>query len=248
MAKNNLRPATVIIAAAGSGTRMGGVSKPLLKLSGRHAILYSLDTFMKSEYVERVVISARREEMQLLKEIVSRENYPKEIIVAEGGKTRQESVERAFSAAFSGRKKTKFVAIHDGARPLVTEDEVLRAFRTAEQYGCAVCAARAKDTFKTTDKSNVVTGHVERENLWHIQTPQIFDTDIFHTSLALAAKNGTEATDESGLVSAAGFVVKLVETGHDNIKLTYPEDVFVAEAILSKRRYIKENLNLGEEK
>ena len=107
MAKNNIRPATVIIAAAGSGTRMGGVSKPLLKLSGRHAILYSLDTFMKSEYVERVVISARHEEMHLLKEIVSRENYPKEIIVAEGGKTRQESVERAFSAAFSERKKTK---------------------------------------------------------------------------------------------------------------------------------------------
>ena len=66
--------------------------------------------------------------------------------------------------------------------------------------------------------------------------------------LALAAKNSTEATDESGLVSAAGFVVKLVETGHDNIKLTYPEDVFIAEAILSKRNYIKENLNLGENK
>lgn len=238
MANKAIRPVTVMIAAAGSGTRMGGISKPLMKLAGRHAILYSLDTFMQSEYVERIVISARREELHLIKEIVSRENYMKEIIVAEGGSTRQESVKRAFSAAFSGRPKTKFVAVHDGARPLVTAEEIQRAFRTAEQYGNAVCAARAKDTFKTTDKNCVVTGHVERENLWHIQTPQVFDTDMFHTAIALAEKNGLEATDESGLVTEAGFIVKLVECGHDNIKLTYPEDVFIAEAILQKRRFL----------
>ena len=76
--------------------------------------------------------------------------------------------------------------------------------------------------------------------MWHIQTPQIFDTDMFHTSLALAEKNGTQATDESSLVSEAGFLVKLCECGHDNIKLTYPEDAVIAEAIISARKTKKE--------
>lgn len=239
MSKKQPAPATAIIAAAGSGTRMGGVSKPLMKLDGKPAFLYSVELFINSDYIEKICISAKKEDIPLIREIVARQNYPKEIIVVEGGKTRQESVKRAFSAAFSGKKKTKFVAIHDAARPLLTPDELLRAFESAEKYGNAVCAARAKDTFKRTDKNAVVRQAVDRDQLWHIQTPQIFDTDMFHTALALAEKNGTEFTDESGLVADAGFVVKLVECGHDNIKLTYPEDIFIAEAILAKRKFIQ---------
>lgn len=241
--KKQLRPATAIIAAAGSGTRMGGVSKPLMKLDGKPAFLYSVELFINNEYVEKVCISAKKEDISLIREIVARQNYPKEVIVAEGGSTRQESVKRAFSAAFSGKEKTKFVAIHDAARPLITLEELDRAFESAEKYGNAVCAARAKDTFKRTDKNAVVREAVERDQLWHIQTPQIFDTDMFHTALAIAQTNGTEFTDESGLVSDAGFVVKLVECGHDNIKLTYPEDVFIAEAILAKRKFMEKRKN-----
>lgn len=239
---------TVMIAAAGSGTRMGGVSKPLMKISGREALLYSLDLFINSSYVDRVVISTRKEDIETIEALVKAEGYPKEIIVTEGGKTRQESVKLAFKAAFDGRKKTKFVAVHDAARPLLTKEELENVFRMAEKYGNAVCAAKAKDTFKTSDKNGVISGHVERENLWHIQTPQVFDTDMFHTSLALAERDGTEATDESGLVTAAGFLVKLSECGHDNIKLTYPEDVFVAEAILSKRKHLKDRPEQEETK
>lgn len=241
MKKPEPRPFTAIIAAAGSGSRMGGISKPLLKICGRQAILYSLDLFMQSESVEKVVISARRDEMHLIHELAARENYMKEITVTEGGKTRQESVTRAFEAAFKKGRKTKFVAVHDAARPLLTAEELERVFRTAEKYGNAVCAARAKDTFKNSDENNLIRGAVDRTNLWHIQTPQVFDTDMFHTALAVAKKNGTEATDESSLVTDAGFLVKLVECGHDNIKLTYPEDVFIAEAIIGKRRFMEEH-------
>lgn len=239
--QNNTRPVTVIIAAAGSGERMGGISKPLMKICGRHMILYSLDMFMSCDFVERVIISAKREEMLLIRELAGRENYMKEILVTEGGKSRQESVTKAFAAGFKGKKKTKFVAVHDAARPLITKEEFTRAFHAAEMYGNAVCAARAKDTFKITDKNNLVTGTVERENLWHIQTPQIFDADMFHTAEALARKTGLEETDESGLVTSAGFLVKLVECGHDNIKITYPEDVLIAEAIIEKRRIADEH-------
>ncbi len=240
MKNKNTPDITVIIAAAGSGTRLGGVSKPLMKLCGRQVLLYSIDTFMKNPRVERIVISAKKEEVGIIKDIIARENYIKETIVVEGGSTRQESVKLAFSAAFKRRRKTKFVAIHDAARPLISDEEFEHACATAEKFGNAVCAAKAKDTFKIGDKNRIITGHVERENLWHIQTPQIFDTDMFHTSLALAEKNLLEATDESGLVTEAGFVVKLSECGHDNIKITYPEDIFIAEAILAKRKYMKE--------
>lgn len=235
MKKYESRPVTVIIAAAGSGTRMGSVYKPLMKLNGRQTLLYSLDMFMSCDCVERVVVSARREEMYLLREICARENYPREILVTAGGENRQESVTLAFKAAFENRPKTRFTAVHDAARPLITREEFLRAYEAAELYGNVVCACRAKDTFKRTNADCLVVEGVERENLWHIATPQILDSDMLHTAMALAHRDGTVYTDESSMLTAAGFLVKLSEGSHANIKLTYPEDVAIAEAILAQR-------------
>ncbi len=227
---------TVIIAAAGGGTRMGGISKPLMKIDGREALLYSLDLFCSFDEVASVIISVRAEDETAFRALVEKEDYSKEIIFAHGGQTRQQSVLNAFKAAFSGRKKTKFVAIHDAARPLLTKEYFENAMKLASKYGNAVCACRARDTFKRSDKKDLIKESVERENLWQIQTPQIFDTDMFHTALALADKNGTDATDESSLVTYAGFLVKLCECGADNLKLTYPEDAAIAEAIMRLRK------------
>lgn len=231
--KNTL--VTVIIAAAGGGTRMGGVSKPLIKINGREALLYSLDVFCRCEKVAAVVISLRPEDEQVFRALVDKEKYQKEIIFAHGGDTRQHSVLNAFKAAFSGRKKTGLVAIHDAARPLVTQEYFENALALAEKYGNAVCAARARDTFKRSDSKDLIKEAVDRENLWQIQTPQIFDTDMFHTALALAERDGFDATDESSLVTHAGFLVKLCECGADNLKLTYPEDAAIAQAIMELR-------------
>ncbi len=227
---------SVIIAAAGSGTRMGSVSKPLMKICGREAILYSLDLFCECDEVERIVISIRKEDRDVFSALIKKQGYGKEIIFADGGDTRQQSVKNAFIAAFDKKTKTQFVAIHDAARPMVTKKYFLDTLSLAKKYGNAVCAARAKDTFKLSDSKDLVKDSVDRSILWHIQTPQIFDTDMFHTALALAEKNGAQATDESSLVSEAGFLVKLCECGHDNIKLTYPEDAVIAEAIISARK------------
>lgn len=235
MKKYEQRPVTVIIAAAGSGSRMGSVYKPLMKLNGRHTLLYSLDMFMSCDCVERVVVSARREELYLLREICARENYPREILVVPGGENRQESVMLAFKAAFENRPKTRFTAVHDAARPLITREEFLRAYDAARLYGNVACACRAKDTFKRTDADGLVIENVDRENLWHIATPQIADSDMLHTAMALAKQNGELYTDESGMLTAAGFLVKLSEGSQANIKLTYPEDVAIAEAILAQR-------------
>lgn len=229
------KPLTVLLAAAGGGSRMGGVYKPLLKLNGRQAVLYSLDAFMQCDFVERVVISARREELYMLREICARENYPKEILVTPGGTTRNESITLAFRAAFENRPKTKFTATHDAARPLITVEEITHAYELACRYGNAACAAKAKDTCILAEENGLIDTHIDRSRLWHIQTPQIFDTDMLEVALATAIKESIDATDETFLVRRAGFLVKLSETSHNNLKLTYPEDVAVAEAILSER-------------
>lgn len=243
MRKHEQRPVTVIIAAAGGGRRMGSVYKPLLKLNGRQTLLYSLDMFMACDCVERVVVSARREELFLVRELIARENYPREVLVVPGGSSRQESVTLAFKAAFENRPKTKFTAVHDAARPLITKEEFLRAYETAEKYGNAVCASRVCDTIKRTNADCLITESVDRENLWRVATPQILDSDMLHTAMALARRDGTEYTDESGMVTAAGFLVKLSEGSAANIKLTYPEDVAIAEAILTLRRKAEEKEN-----
>lgn len=221
---------------------MGGVSKPLIKIGGREALLYSLDLFCSFDEVNSVVISVKAEDEEAFRALVGKENYSKPIIFAHGGDTRQQSVLNAFKAGFSGKNKTRFVAIHDAARPLVTREYFKNALDTASKYGNAVCACRARDTFKRTDNKNLITESVDRENLWQIQTPQVFDTDMFHTALALAEKNGTDATDESSLVKEAGFLVKLCECGADNLKLTYPEDAAIAQAIIQLRKEKEKNI------
>jgi len=225
---------TVIIAAAGSGTRLGGISKPLMPILGKCAIEYSLEVFSNTENVTRIVISTKKEDIPKYREIVKKRGFSKVVGIIEGGSTRQESVAKAFRYAF-GEMITEFVAIHDAARPLITQDAVQKAIADAKKYGAAVCAALCPDTVKRAGKSFFVTESVSREGLYLIQTPQIFSYEIYSASLAVAERDGFEATDDSSLVENALFKIKITETSRDNIKLTYPGDVLIAEAIMKSR-------------
>lgn len=226
---------TVIIAAAGSGTRLGGVSKPLIKLCGKYAIEYSLDAFSACSDVTRIIICTKKEDIPAYEKIISEKNYSKVIGVIEGGSTRQKSVALAFRAAL-GEMITDFVAIHDGARPLITTEETERAIADAKKYGCAVCASVSSDTVKRTDARGFVSESVERNNLYLLGTPQIFSFEIYSASLALAEKSGFEATDDSSLAENAGFRIKLTDTSKNNFKITYPGDAALAELILEGRK------------
>ena len=225
---------TVILAAAGSGTRLGGVSKPLMDIGGKTAIEYSLEIFEKTDAVTRIVISTKEEDIQKYKDIVSERRFSKVVGVISGGDTRQESVAKAFRFAFNDII-TEFVAIHDAARPLITLEEVENAIKDAKAYGTAVCASLCPDTVKRANKASFVTEGIDRNGLYLIQTPQIFSYDIYSTSLAVAEKDGFQATDDSSLVENAGFKVKLTETSRDNIKLTYPGDIHLMKAIIESR-------------
>lgn len=226
---------TVLIAAGGSGERMGGVSKPLIKLCGVPAIEYSLSAFSACKDVTSIYISAKQADVAVYEEYVKSNAYPKLKGVVVGGDTRFDSVKNALTEAFS-KETTDFIAIHDGARPLITTEEIERAIALCKKHGSGVCASRVSDTVKRASIGGRVTESVERDGLWLISTPQVFDTDIYHTALATAILDGFTATDDSSLLEHSGFTVMLSETSRQNIKLTYPEDIETAQAILYARK------------
>ena len=224
----------VIIPAAGSGSRMGGVYKPLEKLLDREMISYSLDTFQNSPEVDFVVISAREDKIDELRILCEKYGYTKVKRIVAGGNERQTSVENAFNCGLFDSDKVTHVAVHDAARPLFTAEMAKKVFTMAFEKGNAVCASRVRDTVKRTNESAVVLDSINRDNLWLIQTPQVFEKNMYADALANAKKNGFVATDDSSLVSSNGVPVNLCETPSYNIKITYPDDVLVAEAIIDK--------------
>lgn len=227
---------TVIIPAAGSGARMGGVYKPLELLCEKEIIAYSLEIFEKSEYVKQVIIAARNDKITDVQNVCAKYGFTKVKSVIAGGKDRQDSVKKCFENIFKTKDDvTKLVAIHDAARPLITQKSVENAFETALKFGSGVCACKVRDTVKRCDISGVVKESVDRDGLWLVQTPQVFDTDLYHTSLGYAIKNNFNATDDSSLLEYAGFKVVFCDTPSSNIKITYPEDMCLAKAVIEYR-------------
>ena len=231
---------TVLIAAAGSGQRLGGVYKPLAPLCGRPMLAYALKAFQNSGFVRQIVVSAPEERADEIRSLADACGCTKLRRVTPGGETRALSVVKAFRAAFDDKKAvTPFLAVHDAARPMVTEKIIDDVFFACVKYGGAVAATRVRDAVKRTGHDCMITEEVDRDGLWQIQTPQAFDTDIFHTALAATeAEDAARAVDDGALVINAGFRVMCVETGPANFKVTYPEDIAMAEAILKAREPI----------
>ena len=224
----------VIIPAAGSGARMGGVYKPLEKLCGKEMILYSLETFQNSQEVAFIVISAREDKVDELRELCDKNGITKVKRIVTGGKDRQDSVDNAFSCGLFDDENITHVAVHDAARPMFSTEMAKKVFSLAKEKGNGVCANRVRDTVKRSDDCDYITEDVSRDNLWLIQTPQVFEINMYKGALEKAKKDGFLATDESSLVKAFGIKVNLCETPSYNIKVTYPEDIFLAEAVIEK--------------
>lgn len=224
---------TAIITAAGSGTRMGGVSKQLLNLEGKPVLLYSVEAFHACDQVKEIIISAKKEEMDTVKALIEAQGYEKSVKVVCGGQTRQESVANAF---YSIHKKSTHVAIHDGARPLIRTEDVKSLYRECFRYGAVSAGSPVTDSIKKVNAKGFIEEDVDREALWAVQTPQVFSCDIYRAALAMAKKDSLSVTDDNALVTHAGFAVKLVSLPIKNIKLTTPEDPAVVAALLRERR------------
>ncbi len=226
---------SAIITAAGSGIRMGGVSKQLFPILGKPCIVYSLLAFQESSSINEIIITAKPEEIERIQRICREHQITKLAAVVPGGKTRQESVANGFQYL---HKKSEIVAIHDGARPLITKEDIDLLVKKAARCGASCAANRMVDTVKKADVKGYITETVPREELFTVQTPQVFQADIYRVSLALAARDHLVVTDDCSILEHAGFPIFLCETGKENIKLTTQQDLELITAILKERSHV----------
>lgn len=229
---------TAIILAGGSGTRMGSKNtKQFIDLAGVPVVARTIDVFQRCESISEIVIVAKKDEISLYKELIAKYGFSKVAKVVKGSDSRQGSALCGFKAI---SPKTKFVAIHDAARPLVTTDIINRVVRSAHISRASIAAVPCKDTPKVihpiNHKIEESQKQVQRDKLWLAQTPQVFQVDLYRCAAYYALEKNFEATDDASLCEFTGFDVKCIEGSYENIKITTPEDLICAEAILRHRQ------------
>ena len=220
-----------IIAAAGIGRRMGGdVPKQYLELSGRPIICHTLDIFKSVSGVdELVVVIEPGREAGFQRDVMDRYGYPSSWQVVAGGGVRQESVANGLNAV---SESCDVVIVHDGVRPFVLPSKIDELVCIASSEGACILAAPVKETIKRVDNNAFVLETVDRDELWGVQTPQVFRRGVLAGAIDEATRSGFVGTDEASLVERIGVKVKVVEGDYHNIKITTPEDIGIGEGIL----------------
>jgi 2-C-methyl-D-erythritol 4-phosphate cytidylyltransferase/2-C-methyl-D-erythritol 2,4-cyclodiphosphate synthase len=217
-----------LIAAAGCGERLGlSRSKALVALGGRPLVSYSLDAFRASS-VEEIVLVAPPQAMEQFRQLIARGPADKTEKVVAGGGTRQESVWAGLCELSAGME---CVLIHDAARPFLCRQLIEDCADAARRHGAAIAAVPVSDTLKFAE-GDVVRGSADRRDLWVAQTPQAFRVEIIRAAYEQARREGRQATDDAALVEAMGRAVRLVPGSPRNIKVTYPQDLAMAETML----------------
>jgi len=205
----------------------------LLPILGRPMLCHTIAAFEACPEIGSIVVTAAEHDVEAVKDIIAAEGFTKVARIVPGGPTRQDSVRIGLQAV---PEDAPLVAIHDGARPAVTQEVILRTLEAAYQHGAAVAAVRSIDTVKLADEADFVAATPPRDRTWSVQTPQTFHTDLIREAHRRAVEDGFVGTDDASLVERLGRPVKLVEGSRDNIKVTYPEDVQAVEAIIRRRR------------
>jgi len=216
-----------IIVAAGSSRRMGGTDKVFAPLGGKPILARVIDAFEECQSVNQVVIVVSKQNVESCRKLVAEEGWSKVTEVCPGGKRRQDSV----AAGLSQLKNCQWVVIHDGARPLLTVDLIEQGLAEARETGAAVAAVPVTDTIKLAGDDRIVRQTPPRQNLWAVQTPQVFRYDIIAEAYRQAKG---EVTDDASLVEQLGYKVKLYMGTYDNIKVTTPDDLALAEILWRK--------------
>lgn len=221
-----------VVLAAGGSVRMGS-DKILARLGEIPVLARALMPFQASDCIQEIVVVTTADKLQEVTELCREYNIGKVSKVVTGGKTRAESALTGVSEVCS---RADLIAIHDGARPLVTEDLIRRTVEKAITGCAAVPAIRSTDTLKTADEKGAIIGSVDRSTTWRIQTPQVFKSDLIKGALTRAMSLGLPLTDDSSAMDVIGVTTYIVEGDEENIKLTRPLDLMLASAILRDRR------------
>lgn len=224
---------TAIIVAAGAGRRIGGaIPKTYLPIAGRALILRTLDRMLSARSVTDLVLVVSAEDIDYCRQLIASDVAlnSRAIMLQTGGATRQESVRRGLETVSAD---AELVLIHDGARPFISAPLIDRCIEAARVHGAAVVGLPARDTIKRVGADGLVQSTPERAGLWEIQTPQIFHRELIVAAHQWAARQGLEATDDAMVVERMGKPVFVVEGERTNFKITVPEDLLLAEALIA---------------
>ena len=243
MKKAEKKDCTAIVLSAGQGKRMGtSVQRQYIELQGKPIIYYTLSVFQKSEIIDDIILVVGKDQLKYVQEeIVRKYHFTKVKTVVEGGHERYASVWQGLKAReydkYYENIEDGYVFIHDGARPFVDEEMLERAYDTVRKYKACVAGVPSKDTIKLINEEQFAVTTPEREYVWAVQTPQVFEkTLIFEAYARLMEEECVHVTDDAMVVEQMmRLPVKLFEGSYENIKITTPEDLDIARIFLSKK-------------
>lgn len=225
-----------VIPAAGRGTRLGGkIKKQFLALQGLPVAVHTLTAFQDASLIDEIVCITSKEDLSFFERLVSDHSLTKVTKILPGGERRQDSVWAGISYLEEWSDQNDLVVVHDGVRPLVTPQLIERVIEAAKAEGSAVAALRVTDSLKQVSSDKMILRSLPRENVWAMQTPQVFRLGILLEAYRSAAQDGFEATDEAMLVERRGVPIRCVEGSIENIKITLPPDLETAEIFLRAR-------------
>jgi 2-C-methyl-D-erythritol 4-phosphate cytidylyltransferase len=223
---------SAVIVAAGRGRRMG-FDKIFAPLHGKPVLYWSLRAFQDCAEVDEIIVVTREDAIEHVQRLAQAEKLSKVTKVVPGGAERHLSVWNGLQAV--NIDGCEYVAIHDGARPLVTPKIIAECLAMAEKHGAACCAAPIADTVKRASYENMVTDSVERQNLWAMQTPQIFSSGLILQAYAALMAHSEMVTDEVSAIQKIGKRVALLKNEDYNFKITFPRDLPLAEQVMDIR-------------
>ena len=224
-----LKKCGAVIVAAGSASRMGGIDKVMAPLGGEPMIVRTVRAFQQCDAIAEIVIVTRPDLIRSIGALCA--GMDKVTAVVAGGKSRQESVGLGLNTLSA---VIELAAVHDGARPLITDAVIDRTVRAANTYGAAAPAVPVKDTVKVV-RSGLVAETPDRATLRAVQTPQAFDFDLLRGALKKAQEDGAAVTDDCSAGERLGMSVKIVEGDERNLKVTTPMDLKIAEMLLEEK-------------
>jgi 2-C-methyl-D-erythritol 4-phosphate cytidylyltransferase len=225
---------SAVILASGNGKRFDSEqTKQFVLLDGIPIFIRSIMAFEHSTETDEIVLVTREADIKGCRNLIADYGITKVTRIVAGGDTRQDSARLGFEAV---NPACEFVAIHDAARCLVTSEMIDKTFIEAYVVGAAACGARTTDTLKKVNFGNSITETIDRDTVWSVHTPQIFMSEMYRAAVYTAKKDNFTATDDCALCERLGFKIRLVDCGKTNMKITYPEDIAIAKAILEYRK------------
>jgi len=226
-----------IVVAAGGSRRMEGRDKQFALLGGQTVLAWSVGAFEATPAVQAIVVVANPQTLEQMRALGQQIGWRKVVAVVPGGLRRQDSAGQGLAAletaARAAGTRLDLVLVHDGARPLVSRALIERGIAAAADHGAAIAAVRARDTVKVVDRTGQIEATPDRATLWHAQTPQVFRYDLLAPAYRQAQEQNLTVTDDAGLLEALGIPVYVFEGDPRNLKITTPEDLAVAEALLA---------------